>query len=163
MAFSLEHLSKQQRLIFYPLILIPMLLAVIGIITLPRERPNTTPQQSNDQMTPGVKQTTELSENDTQARSALLETFLPESKTSGVVFESTNVRVEYVEPIDGFLGEILTENITEAKDEAINWFLSQGISKEGICTLPINFYLNKDVRDSLNEISTEFNLLPPGC
>jgi hypothetical protein len=88
---------------------------------------------------------------------------LPETKTSGVLYESQNITIDYTSGVNLFQVEILTNNIEQAKKEAVSWFLLQGMSLDGICNYPVQFYLSYDVLQSLRATSTVFSPLAPGC
>ncbi len=103
-----------------------------------------------------------ISQQDNDAKANMLQTTV-KGFNSGIVYETSNVRVEYVESVDMFMAEILTPNIQAAKDETNIWFREKGISQKGICKLPIMFYVNKAVIEELKTQNTEFNPLPNGC
>lgn len=104
----------------------------------------------------------QLSPADVEVRKKIIAS-IPGGNQSGVVYESSNVRIDYIQPHDIFQGEVLTVNITQAKQEASNWLRSQGLSQEGICILPIEFYLNYPIASQLQDTNTEFSTLPLGC
>lgn len=103
-----------------------------------------------------------LAENDAAVKSRIL-TNLPAGKTSGVVYQSGIVRVEYILPVDEFKAQILSTSIDQAKKDAVQWFQQQGMSAQGICALPLNFYLQTNVARYLKENQIVFNLLPNEC
>lgn len=82
---------------------------------------------------------------------------------SGTLFVSEQITIEYVLTPNTFQIEIKTINVDAAKEEAISWFISQGISEQGICYLPVAFYLNFDVSQSLESTDYTFNPLPEFC
>jgi hypothetical protein len=48
-----------------------------------------------------------------------------------------------------------------AKKEAVDWLKTQGLSQEGVCNLPLMFYVSDK---TTNQTGGEtFNPLPPGC
>lgn len=83
--------------------------------------------------------------------------------TSGNIFTNNNVQIDYVGSPDLFQAEILTTNITLAKQEAVNFMLAQGFLQTDICSLPLSFYLNSQVSSQLKNSNTIFNPLPEGC
>lgn len=101
-----------------------------------------------------------LSAQDQKARNTILNSI---GNTSGVFYTSDKVVIDYVKTADQFQVEILSTDITGAKQDAVNWFLSKGMSKEGLCKLPLNFYLNWDIAQKLRGQVTNFNPLPDGC
>lgn len=102
-----------------------------------------------------------LSEADMRAKTRILGT--AEQAASGIVYQNTNIAIEYVKSADLFQVEILTAEIPAAKEEAIVWFKSQGFSNEGICALPVSFYLNFDIKTQLGKAANSFNPLPESC
>lgn len=102
-----------------------------------------------------------LSEADTKAKTYILG--LLQGKTSGIVYQNRNYTVEYIQSADLFQVEILTSDTDAAKDDASLWFKNQGISDQGICNLPISFYLNFDVKNEIGETASSFNPLPRNC
>lgn len=101
-----------------------------------------------------------LSDNDSSIRKDVLASL---GNKSGLLYESSLVRIEYIKTPDIFEGEILTINIESAKSQGVQWFLSKGMSKEGVCNLPLSFYLNYNVTQQLRGKNFEFNTLPEGC
>lgn len=103
-----------------------------------------------------------LSDQDAAAKNKLLLDTL-RSITSGVVYENDDVIVEYVQSADIFEATIRTANLSQAKNETVKWFESFGISKEGVCKLPIIFSVDPVVAESLLKANTSFSPLTPGC
>ncbi|HWY78941.1 MAG TPA: hypothetical protein VNW29_01145 [Candidatus Sulfotelmatobacter sp.] len=97
-----------------------------------------------------------LSSMDKQTRDKLV-------KLKNPLIDTTNFGIEYVSEPDEFMVEIRTINIKTAKDETIAWFQKKGLSQEGICHLPIVFYLNSDTAQNLRGIPLKFDPLPLGC
>jgi len=103
-----------------------------------------------------------LSSDDAFAKAKIL-ALLPSGEESGVLFQSSNVIIDYTSSADEFQVEILTTNIAQAKAEANVWFRSQGMTQQGICNDPVNFYLNWDVAEQLRGKDVKFSPLPNGC
>lgn len=101
-----------------------------------------------------------LSSSDLEAKKKII-ALVPSG--SEVVYQSTDFTIYYVNGADLFQGEILTTNITKAKREVVAWFKTQGMSQQGICGLPITFYLNYDVSQKLQYSNIVFSPLPEGC
>lgn len=99
---------------------------------------------------------------DQQQKSDTLTTIL-HGLNSGVLYETDDVRVEYVQSADIFMAEIKTQNLIKAKADANTWFLHQGFSQAGICNLPLMFYLDPQVSDALQGENVIFSPLPPSC
>lgn len=102
-----------------------------------------------------------LSYEDVLAKNRIIQ-LLPAGQDSGVVYRAADFSVDYVQDPDLFQVEILITDIEKAKQEAINWFLQEGISQQGICNLPIEFYLNSSVRNQIPSPDA-FNPLPASC
>lgn len=164
-----------------------ILLLIVGVIVFLLLSPNETPQSNIPQKnTP--QQTSETTDNppvlyNETAQEKLLEkldnraplstddsfakakilALLPSGEASGILFQSQNISIDYTASADQFQVEILTTNIAQAKAEANVWFRSHGMSQEGICDYPVNFYLNWDIAEQLRGKNIEFSPLPNGC
>jgi cytoskeletal protein RodZ len=103
-----------------------------------------------------------LSNSDTFAKANIL-SLLPSGEQSGVIYQSSDISIEYVNTADIFLVEILTTNIQAAKNAANLWFQEHGVSQQGICTFPVEFYMNYDIANELRNSSIIFSPLPNGC
>ena len=101
-----------------------------------------------------------LSETNSKTREKITSS-IPEK--SGTLLLSERVRLDYLATPDFFQAEILTTDVAVAKQEVISWFLSKGISKEGICDLPIMFYLGQVPTEELIKSRGTFSPLAPGC
>lgn len=117
---------------------------------------------ATDRLIEKVKNRTALSESDASAKQKIL-SLLPQGRQSGYVHQSPTVRIEYLSSPDAFLAEILTIDISRSKTDTVAWFRSQGMSQEGICNLPVSFYLNFDVAQDLRDSNITLNPLPEGC
>lgn len=84
---------------------------------------------------------------------------------NGEKFLSVTVsyRMIYVPTFDIFQVELLSNDISSAKRRATEWFTDQGLSSEGVCNLPIMFYLNSEVANAMRNTNTVFNPLPERC
>ena len=102
-----------------------------------------------------------LSSPDAAAKTATLTTIL-KGDNSGVVYKNSDVSVEYVQSVDLFMADILTTNINQAKTETVDWFISQGFSKQAVCNLPVMFYLDTSVSSEL-QTDIQFSPLANGC
>jgi len=103
-----------------------------------------------------------LSPADSQAKTSMLNAMLG-GPNSGVLFISEDVELDYVKSENVFMGDIKTTNINQAKTEVTTWLEAQGISKEGICKLPVMFYLDPLVKPALQGQTVTLNPLPLGC
>lgn len=104
----------------------------------------------------------QLGDNDATAKQSIL-ALLPQGQDSGILYSSENVQIDYIHGPDLFQGEILTINIAQAKAEAVTWFLNRGMSQEGICKLPLMFYLNWNVANLLRDTHITFSPLASHC
>lgn len=101
-----------------------------------------------------------LAASDSQVRNKLISQL---GGKSGVLNTTSNFSVEYVAAPNQFMVEIKTNSAALAKTESENWFTSQGLSLEGICNLPVTFYLNYQVNLYYKEHNLQFNPVPDGC
>lgn len=83
--------------------------------------------------------------------------------TFGVIYQTKDYTIYYVDAPDDLEVEILTTDITRAKDGSYSWLISQGLSKEGLCNFPVFYYLNYNISQQLRGSGLEFNPLPQGC
>jgi hypothetical protein len=104
----------------------------------------------------------ELSESDITVKNKILSS-LPTGETSGTIYQTQDVTVQYIQSFNLFQAEITTTNISSAKTAATNWFINQGMSRQGLCDLPLSFYLNFSVKNQLPDNGASFNPLPEGC
>jgi len=100
-----------------------------------------------------------LSPADQAAKERILAPF---NGSSGIIRKTDDYVIEYVKSMDDFEIEILTTNIEDVKRVAEAYLKSQGFSNEGLCNLPVRFYLNYELREKLPS-SVIFNPLPQGC
>ncbi len=103
-----------------------------------------------------------LSQSDEQAKIRILAS-LPQGATSGTLYRTNAINIDYLKAPNIFQVEILTINITQAKQEAVAWFVSQGFSQTAICNYPVQFYLNYAVAEQLRDKNITFSPLAPGC
>lgn len=83
--------------------------------------------------------------------------------TSGVISETATYTLEYSQAPDSFSSEIKTMNINQAKLETINYLKSRGLSEEGICKLPLFFYLNYKISQEYSNSGQTFSPIPDFC
>lgn len=102
----------------------------------------------------------QLSISDQQAKTRILSPFGGES---GVIRTTDLYQIEYVQSADEFMVEIKNPNISLVKQEVADWFLIQGISGDGMCILPVVFYLNAETADTLRNLNGEFSPLADQC
>ena len=109
-----------------------------------------------------VKNRKSLSESDAAVKKQIL-TLLPSEEDSGVLHQTPAISIEYIHEPDLFQVEILTTDIQSAKKEANTWFREKGMSQEGICYLPVQFYINYAVAKTIPNAADTFNPLAPDC
>lgn len=117
-------------------------------------------QKSSDLLLERVENRPSLSDEDVQAKAKIL---APIKGESGYVYQTERVYIEYVKSADAIMVEIRTSNIDQAKSEATLWLQTQGMTQEGICNYPVQFYLNFDVAQYLRNSNITFSPLAPGC
>jgi hypothetical protein len=88
---------------------------------------------------------------------------LAQNTQTGVINQSANITLYYIQAADMVQVEIETTNITQAKQEANTWLRGQGLSQNGICNFPTMFFLNSDIANQLRNTNIVFNPLPEGC
>lgn len=82
---------------------------------------------------------------------------------SGIVYQSPLVKISYVKTPDDFESEIFGDNIAASKEDAVTWLKSKGLTEEGICKLPIFFYLSPQTRSEIKKTGETFNPIPDFC
>lgn len=82
---------------------------------------------------------------------------------AGTLYSSPNVTVGYLSATDQFQGQILSFDVKRAKQEAVNWMITQGFTKDDVCKLPLSFYLSSDATTQLTKTNYVFSPLPDGC
>jgi len=103
-----------------------------------------------------VKNRKPLVEVDQKAKDALIQQPNP-------LLETPEYVVVYDQKDDMFQVEIRTIKISTVQSEVVQWFKSKGFSGAAVCTLPIQFSIDKQDAESLRGSGTVFNPLPPGC
>ncbi len=79
------------------------------------------------------------------------------------IYKTEDISISYYPVPDTFQVEIITVSIESAKDAAVTWFKSKKLSQNGICNLPIVFYMNTQTSESLRGLGVKLNPLAPGC
>lgn len=103
---------------------------------------------------------TPLQASDQNARTQLLNSI---GNTSNTVYQTSDFRIDYLQAPNSFQVEIDTANITQAKQEVVAWLKTKGFSQNGICNLPISFYVRFDISQQLRSQNISFDPLAPGC
>jgi hypothetical protein len=107
-----------------------------------------------------IKNPQPLTQSDYAARKRLVDTL---GGKSGILQKTATYRVEYFKSPDEFMVAIRDINIGNAKKDAIAWFTAQGISANGLCNLPVTFYLEPKVARQIQSLRMTFNLMPDYC
>ncbi len=102
----------------------------------------------------------ELSVSDSLVRSKLIAQL---GEKSGILNTTPDFTIEYVSAPNQFMVEIKNSSADLAKITTEQWFLNQGLSQQGICNLPVTFYLNNQVSLYYQQHNLQFNPIPNGC
>lgn len=81
---------------------------------------------------------------------------------SGIINSTNSYRLEYVKAPNDFEAEIITTQISKAKEDVISFLRQKGFSDEGICKLPLMFYLNFEIAKSIPD-NEKFGPYPDFC
>lgn len=117
-------------------------------------------QYESDRLLNIMKSRPPLATSDAKIRAKLVDKL---NGKSGILNKSESYILEYVEAPNMFQIEIRATDFDKTKAQTVQWLESQGLSFEGICKLPIMFYLNSDVASKLRGQIGKFNPLPEGC
>lgn len=82
---------------------------------------------------------------------------------NGILVGNNDYSLEYVLSAGSFLVEIKNPSIDFSKQKAINYLKSAGLSENGICNLPLVFYLNPSVAQEYGKEKKEFIPIPDFC
>ncbi len=125
------------------------------IISVPSYSPTSFPLQQ-----PTLSNNHQLSGNDISVKQRILNSINRQATT---LYKSPNIQVMYIPATDSFTGQISTDNVEQAEQEAISWFTRQGISLSGVCNLPITFFLDWNIIEEFRSKNMQFNPLPKNC
>lgn len=98
--------------------------------------------------------------SDSQTKTRLIRE-IPDGST--IITSNTSFKIEYVEGPETFEVEVKTIEFDRAKNEAIEFLKSEGLSEDGICKLPVIFYLNYDVASEMTTGAKKLNPIPDFC
>lgn len=101
----------------------------------------------------------QLSQQDIDAKNKIASSL---QNQSGNPVTNDEFSVDYLHDNDLFMVQILSTKIDQARKDAVSWFVSQGFTIDGLCKLPVTFFLSRDVKSQLPP-DTVFNPLPDGC
>lgn len=162
---------KNKTVILIVILIIIVVLLMIGQIVSERKQPVPSPtpfktpttaydpnQLSKDYQR--ITQRKGLSSEDTKIKEKLL-TLL--GGKSGIVTKTDSYIIEYAKSPDIFMVEITNTDAQLARESATSWLKQQGLSAEGICNLPVKFYLSYEVNKFFQQHSQVFNPIPEGC
>lgn len=110
-----------------------------------------------------LKERPSLSASDKKAKQKIISPLAKNKNKSGYVKTYKDYKIEYVSNADEFFVEILSPNVQMAKYWATMWFKLNGISDDGLCKLPVVFYLNWNIAQQIKNLDIEFNPLPDNC
>lgn len=100
-----------------------------------------------------------LSQKDKAAKNKIINT-LAKQKYSKTY---RDYEIEYIKSADEFLVGINGLNTQKAKYWASMWFKLNGISDQGLCRLPVVFYLKPIVSRQLRPLNIQFEPIPDNC
>lgn len=101
-----------------------------------------------------------LSDQDQTVRTNLINSL---GEKSGTLTETSEFMAEYDKAPNEFMVELKINNADQAKLDAEGWFKQQGLSTQGICNLPVVFYLSSEVDQYYKSNNLNFNPIPDGC
>lgn len=84
-------------------------------------------------------------------------------KKGDTIFVNNTWTLYYISSLDYFLAEITTDGVAQAKSDVMVWLENQGFTKQGICNLPLIFFINSDISNVLQEQQMIFDPIPEGC
>lgn len=123
-------------------------------------QPMVSEQRSQEKLLDRVKDRKQLSKKDLAVKNYIL-SHLTSVAEGGIVYQSPEVTLSYDSSLEIFQAVILTTSIDQAKREVNLWFQKQGMSQEGICNLPVAFFLDPAIATQLQ--NTPFSPLALGC
>lgn len=101
-----------------------------------------------------------LSERDSSVREQLVS---KADDKSGIITENTQFKLEYISSPNLFMVEVRSSDPEFGKDAAEIYLKNQGLSEQGLCNLPIIFYLSQSVQNDLLSKGETFNPIPEEC
>lgn len=107
-----------------------------------------------------LKNRPKLSDSDQKIRDSLISS---SDKNSDVLNQTNDYNLEYISVPDEFMAEIKTTDLEKGKQETVDWLKSKGLSQNGVCNLPLVFYINFQIAQELRNSNVSFDPLPAGC
>ncbi len=117
-------------------------------------------QKSVDRLSQLLKERTAISPSGSAIRASLAQSL---GSKSGVLQKTSEYTLRYIQAADVFQAEITTINIAQAKLLATAYLKAKGLSQDGICHLPLVFYLSKKTAVALSGKALTFSPIPEGC
>lgn len=157
------------------------LFLILGLITLsvlllvfqlfqprtPQPTPQPTPKPTNlynvenlDKDAQRIENAQTLSTQDQQSKTKLIASL---GNKSGVLHQTSTYTIQYIKAADRVLISIENNDTDQVKKDSMAWLESQGLSLQGVCNLPIEFYLDTQVAEYFQQQNKQFDPLPPGC
>lgn len=87
-----------------------------------------------------------LSSSDITTKNLLINSLPTDGET---IHETDTYTILYVKSLDEFQVEVTTTDIQQTRNDSVNWFLSQGMSHEGICKLPLTYFTTNQIYQQL--------------
>lgn len=103
----------------------------------------------------------QLSIADAAAKQNLITLLITQNKDA--TYQTTDFKIMYIKTFDMFQVEIETTDIRKAENETVVWFAANGISKDGLCKLPVQFYPNFQINQLLKQQNIQVPPLAIGC
>lgn len=103
-----------------------------------------------------------LSKKDKDAKEKIVN-MLANEKRVGYTKVYRDFHIGYLKTGDSFLVGIRGIDTQKAKYWATMWFKLNGISDQGLCRLPVIFYIESGILSQIQPFNIEFNPLPDNC
>lgn len=97
---------------------------------------------------------------DTTIKNQLI-SLLPDG--TGTINATEDYELKYVKGPNIFEAKILAEDTVKAKADIIIFLIDKGLSEDGICKLPIIFYLDFELSKKMKSKGQKFNPVPDFC
>ncbi len=107
---------------------------------------------------PPKQETLQKTQNIKQIRDKIIASKIENDNGDIVLFKSDSYRIIYVPTPDLFFVNIFKDP-QNSKTSAEKWFLDFGLKAPDLCTLPVRFLINFELKQQ----SPDFNILPNRC
>ncbi|MBU2632841.1 hypothetical protein KKG52_03945 [Patescibacteria group bacterium] len=120
---------------------------------LPKATPNIQPMaiEELERESENLDNRTPTNDNETSTRNQL-----KNSGKDGVLEKNEDWVIRYNSDQDLFQGEILTTDISSAREKVKSWFTIRGIAKDKVCELPLILYRDPKKFDTSLSIGLDF-------